>query len=723
MHVTLSKLVGFIFVTHLVSPCNSVKRSNRRGEALVCFIPRSDFFYRRNGFHGGRKARWRRSCGIRNGGSLTMNDSRGGDTNDTVATSVMNTTNSGNTCSAALREEYLERMLSEGDTIYALSSGRDVSAIAVVRMSGPLSRIVLEVLLQGGESNQILGQGNSEGCGEANGEPPIDSPSRRKKTEYNLDEVIKLRKHLEERKMYNGEIYSNCHEPIDQIMYTFFKSPKSYTGEDVVEIYCHGSPLIVNELMDEIEKLNALFSNLLKYEKEKYYSQNGKKENFTCTYSEEIWNKLLTPRNDASFNKIRLSMKGEFTRRSFLNGKMNLLQVEGLKELLWCKKKEQKKIALNYLKGHARNVYLTLRNNMKKLLLYTQVKIDLEDEHLSSNEERSYLNEFVKLHLNNAIGNIRDILIKPNVEDLSNPLDVLLFGQVNSGKSTLMNRICRSDVSIVTRIKGSTIDVVQKGITVGGRSYNFCDSAGVSEHVLREEFLRSGHPRVDTPHRALERMGVKKTLKYLRKSACVLIILNVRKYEEELKFALSILGSKFKKRKSTTEEATTPLPHFIICVNKCDLSIDETHDQVRRNIWEILKRDLENPHLRRIYQNIWQTIFFVSSKEGHNVDALLGGLNEVMQARCRSGHDRKKEGKNAGVDLSSPTFLPFERHKTHLRRALKHLLFIKRHRHLLTFDIIAEEIKLAVKALNGIIGGFSQTKILNEILDSFCVGK
>ncbi|GAB65229.1 GTPase, partial [Plasmodium cynomolgi strain B] len=344
-------------------------------------------------------------------------------------------------------------MLSEGDTIYALSSGRDVSAIAVVRMSGPLSRIVLEVLLHGGGSqrggegssqiggeggsqkggggsSQIGGKRNSHRAGEANGErPPEEAPPpesrarKKKKTQYSLDEVIKLKKQLEERKVYYGEIYNNCHEPIDQVIYTFFKSPKSYTGEDVVEIYCHGSPLIVNEIMEEIEKLNALFSNLLKSEKEKFYSQNDKMENFTCTCSEEIWNKLLTPRNDIFFNKIRMSQKGEFTRRSFQNERMNLLQVEGLKELLWCKNKEQKKVALNYLNGQARNVYLILRNNMKRLLLYTQVKIDLEDEHLSFDEERKNINRCMKQHLNEAIVSIKKILMKPNVEDLSNPFD------------------------------------------------------------------------------------------------------------------------------------------------------------------------------------------------------------------------------------------------------------------------------------------------------------
>ncbi|KJP89147.1 hypothetical protein AK88_01233 [Plasmodium fragile] len=733
MHVTLSKLLGFIFVTHLVSPCMSVKRSNSRGEILVCFIPRSDFFYERNGFLGGRKAGWRKarwnkatwkSCGNRKGGRFAVNDSRGvlpvGEgTNETVATCVVRTAHAATDDNGTLREEYLARMLNEGDTIYALSSGRDVSAIAVVRMSGPLSRIVLEVLLHGGGSGQKSGEANGEFTPE---EPPPDSYARKKKTEYSLDEVMKVRKHFEERKMYNGVMYSNCHELIDQVMYTLFKSPKSYTGEDVVEIYCHGSPLIVKEIMEEIEKLNSLFSNILKNEKEKYYSQNDIKENFTCTCSEEIWNKLLTPRNDVFFNKIRLSKKGEFTRRSFLNQKMNLLQVEGLKELLWCKKKEQKKIALNYLNGQARNVYLTLRNDMKKLLLYTQVKIDLEDEHLSSDQEKNYVNEFMKLHLNNAIESISNILKKPNVEDLSNPLHVLLFGQVNSGKSTLMNRICRSDVSIVTKIKGSTIDVVQKGVSVEGKSYNFCDSAGISAHVFGGEYLPRGDAKMDapsgehTPHRALERIGVKKTLKYLHKSACVLIVLNVRKYVDELKLALSILASKFRRRKCITREAATALPQFIICVNKCDLSIHETQEEVRKNIKQILNKHLQNSHLRNIYQHVWQTIFFVSSKKGHNVDELLRGLNDVMERKTRLRNPHQ-------LDLDSPAFLPFERHKTHLRRALKHLLFIKRHRHFLTFDIIAEEIKLAVRALNGIIGGFSQTQILNEILDSFCVGK
>ncbi|VUZ94074.1 tRNA modification GTPase, putative [Plasmodium vivax] len=761
MYVTFSKLIGFIVVTHLVSPCTSLKRSTRRGKAPLCFIPRSGSFCQRNALRRGR------SCGSSKGGGFAVSNFNTADTATTANAANAATAATAATALPSPRGEYLARVLGEGDTIYALSSGGGVSAIAVVRMSGPLSRVVLEVLLHGGVSGEASSErggetGSHKGSGaksnrggeakrkrdnQPNGEPPPDGRAMKRKTEYTLEEVMQLRRDLEERKMCSGGIYNNCHEQIDQVVYSFFKSPKSYTGEDVVEIYCHGSPLIVNEIMEEIEKLNSLFANILKSEKEKYFlSQIGKNDNFTCTCSEEIWNKLVNTRNDAFFSKIRPSRRGEFTRRAFQNGKMNLLQVEGLKELLWCSKKEQKKIALNYLNGKAKKIYATLRNDMKKLLLYTQVKIDLEDEHLSSDEERSSINRFIQRHLSNAIGSIRKILRQPNVEDLSTPLDVLLFGQVNSGKSTLMNRICRSDVSIVTRIQGSTIDVVQKGVTVEGRPYNFCDSAGVSARVLREEQLlrrddsKGGSPTGESnphralermgvkkplkhlPHRALERMGVRKTLKHLLKSACVLIVLNVRKYADELKLALSILSSQLGERESSGGEKTTPLPQLIICVNKCDLAIRESRTEVRRNIKEILKRKLKTHRLRRIHRNVWRTIFFVSSKEGRNVGALLRGLNEAMRCGAVSGG---KSGAVNGVGGGDrpPAFLPFERHKTHLRRALKHLLFIKRHRHLLTFDIIAEELRLAVAALNAIIGGFSQARILNEILETFCVGK
>ncbi|CRG98911.1 GTPase, putative [Plasmodium relictum] len=606
-----------------------------------------------------------------------------------------------------LRNEYLNKLLSNKETIYALSSGNVLSAISVIRISGELSKIILEILLHKNSKNNLINfmkntrnKRNTEN---------YEIKRMKKKSEYSLDEIINLKKNFETRKLYMGELYDNDNNMIDKIMFSYFENPKSYTGEDVVEIYCHGNPFIVKEIMNEINNLNELFYKILKEEKENYFYNESNYNDI----SDEIKEKLYDL-ND--FIKIRESKKGEFTRRAFENNKMNMLEVEGLKELLYCRQKIQKKIALNYLNGYAKNIYLKLRKNLKKLLVYTQFKIDFEDEHTSTERERIKINNFFDEKVNDSIKSIKAILKKENVEDLSNSIDVLIFGNVNSGKSTLMNFICNDNISIVTKIKGSTIDIIQKNIQIENNSYNLCDSAGMITNIMSkpyyskegmmasEEFFLKKKKKKNI-HKKLEFIGIKKTLTYLKKCSSAFILINIEHYVQDLKNIISIFNEYF----NVTKKKKKKIPYFFLCVSKCDLKLSKSYKSIRKNIKRIILKYL-NIH---ILKKISKKIFFISSKKGYNIDKMLRYFNKKMMKKRNIGYSKEQK----------IIFLPFERHKIYLKKSLKHLFFIKKNKENLTFDIIAEEIKLAVNSLNQIIGKFKKEQILNKILENFCIGK
>ncbi|SCM00969.1 GTPase, putative [Plasmodium chabaudi chabaudi] len=600
---------------------------------------------------------------------------------------------------------YIKKIVHEKETIYALSSGKDLSAISVIRISGPLSKIILEILLHKGVEKKDDKIGSS----------PVqlsEGDTKKQKKKWNLEQIIKLKKNIESRKLYYSKIYDNSNDIIDNVMYSYFKSPNSYTGEDVVEIYCHGNPFIVKEIMAAIEHVNSILYEVINAEKEKIRNrQIMDDDNFDPIE--------LTLFDLTNFIKIRESKRGEFTQRAFENNKMDLLQIEGLKELLFCKQKIQKKIALNYLNGYAKNIYLKLRNNIKKLLVYIQLKIDFEDEHIITKKKKKYINMFIKKKVNNAIKNIKTILKRENIESLNTPSNVLIFGNVNAGKSTFMNYICNSDISIVTKIKGTTIDIIQKNIKIFNNDYNFCDSAGIN-NLVNTKLEADKDEQHKNVHKKLESIGIKKTLHFLEKCSSVFVLININNYFNELKNVISLLNRKFMNNAKKT-------PYFFVCINKCDLQQNpEKLLKIKNNVKKMLSNFL-NP---RIFKKFNKKIFFISSKKGNNINKLLLYFNKTMVNK-QSLHnsiinidvEKNKIKKNLSSDNKNIYFLPFERHKIYLKESLTHLSFVQKNINLVDFDIIAEEIKLAVKPLHEIIGKISNEQILSNILDTFCIGK
>ncbi|SOV13670.1 GTPase, putative [Plasmodium sp. gorilla clade G2] len=667
-----------------------------------------------------------------------------------------------------IKKEYLLKIMSNKETIYANSSGNVRSAISVIRISGALSKMILEILLHNGKDNNNNNSNNSNSSNNINNNSSNVTYNNitcntyrekqylkknnindicnlkgitnnicqsynipcggKKQGDYNLCDIIHMRKNMEARKLYIGKLYDKNNDIIDIVMYSYFKEPKSYTGEEMIEIYCHGNMLIVKEIMSAINNMNELFYKILIEERQNniYYNNNSIIYDTNGGHNNNIINdpifyeKINECHNN--FIKIRESYKGEFTRRAFENKKMSLLQIEGLKELLFCKQKIQKQIALNYMNGYAKNIYLKLKNLLKELLVYTELKIDFEEEHITSPKEKEEIQNMLLKKIREGINHINYILKKSNVEDISNSSDILLFGNVNSGKSTLMNNICNNDISIVTNIKGSTIDIIQKNIQIFNNSYNLCDSAG----VIKSEKMKYANQKTSKKkniHKTLESMGIKKTLSFL-KNNCIsaFVLLNIKNYKKELINIITILNHHFKVKERKNINAIQnktkkmKIPYFIFCVNKCDLVSTCEFSKIKKKIKNKIKKYLLANLSPHILKRCSKKIFFISSKNGYNIDTLLKYLNEKMIKERKIFDQKISEGNNI-------MFLPFERHKLYLKKAINHLLFIEKNIHNMTFDIISEEIKLAVNSLNSIIGTIKNEQILNKILDSFCIGK
>ena len=274
--------------------------------------------------------------------------------------------------------------------------------------------------------------------------------------------------------VYNGEI-------IDEVLLSIMKAPKTYTKEDVIEINTHGSIAVVNKIM-EILLLEG----------------------------------------------CRLAEPGEFTKRAFLNGRIDLTESEGVMDLINSETELTRKMAINELSGNVSRLITDTREDIISLISNIEVNIDYpEYEDI----------EVVKL--------LKTLKLSEDGKILKDGIKTVILGKPNVGKSSLLNALLEEEKAIVTDVKGTTRDIVEGSILVGGVKLNLIDTAGVrkSDDIV-------------------EKIGIEKSLNLIDEAELVLLILDAScPLSEEDKYLLE--KTKDKKR--------------IIIMNKIDLNLNNSY--------------------------------------------------------------------------------------------------------------------------------------------------
>nr|PVC49840.1 tRNA modification GTPase [Theileria orientalis] len=391
------------------------------------------------------------------------------------------------------------------ETIYGLSSGIPDGGcgIAVVRVSGRDSVNILNIL-----TNK-----NADTCSY-------------KPREVNLTKLYSP---------IDGNI-------IDHALTIYFKSPNSYTGEDVVEFHTHGSKAVILEL----------FNNFV------YISNN--------------------------FNvRLRQAEKGEFTRRAYYSGKFNLTQVEAIRELIASNNQIQKKNSILKLNNNLYNLYQKWTKNLSGIVARVEGSIDFQEESCSdiilkdTSVIRNLLTDLlvdIKSHINNK------------KEEIVYGIKLLLMGPPNSGKSSFVNNLFNEEISIVSSLPGTTRDLIRVNYKLNDLSFQIIDTAGV----------RTISPDTKNDNETIEMLGINKAIDQIKSSNIILFIFDPLNTKDSM-YSLSRLFSEFNDEDDEADKL------IYILVGKIDLIEDviKYHEMIREFLSKLGER---NEKLSKIVSNV-----------------------------------------------------------------------------------------------------------------------
>src|SRR6056297_1930883 len=277
------------------------------------------------------------------------------------------------------------------DTIVALATPSGAGAIAIIRVSGP-------------EAFNIV------------------SPLFKAKSNKKLNEQPSHTLHL-------GNLMDDD-RTLDEVLISIFRTPKSYTGEETVEISCHGSPYIQQEIIQLMIRKGC-----------------------------------------------RSAEAGEFTMRAFLNGKMDLSQAEAVADLISSENQASHQMAMQQMRGGFSNEIHRLRQELLDFASLIELELDFSEEDVEF-ANRDQFKELVS-RIQNVLKRLIDSFAVGNV--LKNGIPVAIVGEPNVGKSTLLNALLNEERAIVSEIAGTTRDTIEDEISIGGIGFRFIDTAGIRE--------------------------------------------------------------------------------------------------------------------------------------------------------------------------------------------------------------------------------------------------
>ena len=307
----------------------------------------------------------------------------------------------------------------KNDNILALATPSGVGAISMIRVSGPSSISIVDKIFVGVEKIKLTNQ---------------------KANTVQLGYII------------------DDNRTVDKVLITVFKNPKSYTGENLVEISCHGSVFIQESIIQLLLKDNC-----------------------------------------------RVADPGEFTLRSFLNGKMDLSQAESVADLISSNSEASHRLAMNQMRGGFKNDIDDLRTELVNFASLIELELDFsqEDVEFANMKELNKLLDKISFSLKKLIDSFKT----GNV--IKNGIPIAIVGEPNTGKSTLLNTLLNEDRAIVSSIAGTTRDTIEDQININGVNCRFIDTAGIR-----------------TTDDEIETIGIERTFKKMNESEIIIFLID-----------------------------------------------------------------------------------------------------------------------------------------------------------------------------------------------------
>jgi tRNA modification GTPase len=436
--------------------------------------------------------------------------------------------------------------------------------------------------------------------------------------------------------------------PIDQVLALYFQGPHSYTGEDVLELQAHGGPVVLQMIVARC---------------------------FELAVAEPVAEKNKTSGNKQPLLPyLRLAKPGEFTERAYLNHKLDLAQAEAVSDLIDASTEAAARGASRSLAGAFSQEIEQLRSALIHLRTLVEATLDFPEEEIDFLQQADARGQLSRLQ--DKLAQVKQKTQQGAL--LREGVHVVIAGQPNAGKSSLLNALAGAELAIVTPIAGTTRDAVQQSIQIEGVPVHVVDTAGLREKREADE---------------VERIGIDRAWRHIEDADAVLFVHDVLRKDEP---AYQAADADIAKTISTNLAKRIAVIHVW---NKSDALADAVAK-------EGMSTDLQNIST----QHPTTTDLQISAKTGWGLDTLRQALLRIA-------------GWQGGA--SEGLYMARARHVQALE--LVHAHFDLATAHLLqdapALDVLAEELRLAQNALNAITGEFSSDDLLGEIFSSFCIGK
>lgn len=422
---------------------------------------------------------------------------------------------------------------------------------------------------------------------------------------------------LSEQKPYTltfGRIY-NGEEMIDEVLVSLFRAPHSYTGEDSTEITCHGSSYILQQVMQLLIK-----------------------------------------------NGCRMAQPGEYTQRAFLNGKMDLSQAEAVADLIASSSAATHRLALSQMRGGFSKELTTLREKLLNFTSMIELELDFSEEDVEF-ADRSALRRLAD-EIEKVIARLANSFSVGNV--IKNGVPVAIIGETNAGKSTLLNVLLNEDKAIVSDIHGTTRDVIEDTVNIGGITFRFIDTAGIRETS-------------DT----IESLGIERTFQKLDQAEIVLWMID----SADAISQLTLLSDKILPRCEHKQ--------LILVFNKVELINETQKNELVSQFSEHIGSEIES--------------IFISAKQRLHTD-------ELQQRLVAAAH--------LPTVTQNDVIVTNVRHYEALTRALDAIHRVQEGLDAnISGDFLSQDIRECIFHLSDIAGEVTNDMVLQNIFAHFCIGK